>query len=183
MKRLVRYKLNFESKWLTLSGVLMGFAFFLQALEYFALRHFQEVPLWPLLFWLVIPMAMEALWCVPLRSECWKRAEAHGVFAALICMVLLGQAILSGGVFGMILGGGFYVLAAAAGILITFGFIPHKALGFLVFAATFAMWVMVFALPGSLAAPNYRTLISLIPSGCLILSMTLFFWGIRISEE
>ena len=51
MKRLVRYKLNFESRWLTLSGVMMGVAFFLQALDFFALRQLSDVQLWPMLSW------------------------------------------------------------------------------------------------------------------------------------
>lgn len=182
MKRQVRYQLNFESKWLTLSGVMMGVAFFLQALDFFALRQLQDVALWSKLMWLILPMSMETLWCVPLRSELWKRAEVHGIFAAMSCMVLLGQAILTGGVFAIVLGSVFYVIAGAAVVLITFGFIPHRALGMLVFGAAAAMWVLVFALPAYVAAPGYMTLVSLIPSGCLILALTFFFGGIRPIE-
>ena len=183
MKRLVRYKMNFGSKFLTLSGVMMGVAFFFQALEYFALRDFQEVPQRTLLMWLIIPMSLDALWCVPLRSEMWKRAEVHGIFAAMICVVLLVQAILSVGIIPMVIGCSFYVIAAAATVLITWGFIAHRALGILVFAATGAMWVLIIALPVSFADSSYMTLISLVPSGCLILSLLLFFGGIRICEE
>lgn len=183
MKRLVRYKLNFESRWLTLSGVMMGVAFFLQALDFFALRQLSDVQLWPMLMWLILPMSMETLWCVPLRSELWKRAEVHGIFMAMTCLVLLGQAILAGGVFPIVMGSCFYVIAAATAVLITFGCIAHRTLGVLVFGATAVMWVMVFALPAYLADPTYVTLIGLIPPGCLILSMTLFFGGIRISAD
>lgn len=182
MKRQVRYQLNFESKWLTLSGVMMGVAFFLQALYFFALRQLHDISLWNKLLWLILPMSMEALWCIPLRSELWKRAEVHGIFAAMSCLVLLGQAILTGGVFPIILGAAFYAIGGAAVVLITFGFIPHRALGMLVFGAIAAMWVLVFALPAYLDAPTYVTLISQIPSGCLILALTFFFGGIRIKE-
>ena len=182
MKRLVRYQLNFESKWLTLSGVMMGVAFFVQALDYFALRQFQTIPMWQLVLWLILPMSMEALWCIPLRSEPWKRAEVHGIFAAFICVMLIGQVIMSGGVFPIVMGSVFYVIGAAAAVLITFGFIAHRALGMLVFCACTAMWVMVFALPAYLASPSYMTVVNLIPVGSLLLSMTFFFGGIQIRK-
>jgi hypothetical protein len=182
MKRLVRYQLNFESKWLTLSGVMMGIAFFLQALDYFALRQLSALSLWDLIIWLILPMFLEALWCVPLRSELWKRAEAHGIFSALICLVLLTQTIMTGGVFPIVMGSVFYVIGAAAAVLITFGFIAHRALGMLVFCGCTAMWVLVFGLPGYVANPGYLTLAGLIPSGCLLLSMTFFYGGIRYAE-
>ena len=182
MKRLVRYQLNFESKWLTLSGVMMGIAFFLQALDYFALRQIGSLSLWDLVIWLILPMFLEALWCVPLRSELWKRAEVHGILSALICLVLLVQTIMSGGVFPIVMGCVFYVIGAAAAVLITFGFIAHRALGMLVFFGCTAMWVLVFGLPAYVANPGYMTVISLMPAGCLLLSMTFFYGGIQYSE-
>lgn len=180
MKRLVRYKLNFDSKWLTLSGVMMGVAFFLQALDYFALRQLQNLSMWQMLLWLILPMSMEALWCVPLRSELWKWAEVHGVFTAMLCLMLLVQAIMTGGVIPIIIASAVYLICAVGAIFITFGFIAHRALGMLLSLCGTAMWVMIFAMPAYLADPSYLTLISLVPSGCLLLSMTFFYGGIRI---
>ena len=182
MKRLVRYQLNFESKWLTLSGVMMGVAFFLLALDYFALRQLQNLTLWHMMLWLILPMTLETLWCVPLRSEMWKRAEIHGVFSAMICLLLLGQTVMTGGVIPIVISSVFYVICGAAAILITFGFIAHRALGMLVFLAATTMWVLVLALPAYLADPGYLSLINLIPTGCLLMSQTFFFGGIRITE-
>lgn len=182
MRRLVRYKLNFGSRWLAVSGVMMGVAFFLQALEYFALRQLQSVGIWDLLLFLILPMALEALWCVPMRSEGWSRAEAHGIFAVLICLVLLGQAVLSGGILPIIMGAIFFLVSAAAAILITWGFIPHKALGLLVFAATAVVRVLMFALPRYVSAPGYMTLVQELPPVCMILGIMLFFGGIHICD-
>lgn len=183
MKRLVRYKLNFGSKWLSFSGVMMGLAFFAQALEFFALRQLQSVDIWTLLLFLVLPMVMETLWCIPIRSEKWSRAEAHGVFAALICLVLLGQAVLSGGVFRIIMAAAFFVLSGAVAILITWGFIPHRALGMLVFTATTVMWLLIFALPRNAANSGYMALVQQIPPVCMILGMMLLFGGIHLCDE
>lgn len=183
MKRLVRYKLNFGSRWLTLSGVMMGIAFFLQALEYFALRQMQTVGIWNLLLYLILPMSLEALWCVPLRSEGWTRAEAHGVFSVLICLVLLGQTVLSGGVLPIVMGIIFLALSAVAAVLITWGFIPHRALGLLVFTATAVVRLLMFALPRYVSAPGYMTLVQELPPVCMILGMMLFFGGIQLRDE
>lgn len=182
MKRLVRYKLNFDSKWLTFSGVMMGIAFFLQALDFFALRQMQSAPIWQLLLYLIAPMVLEICWCVPLRSETWSRAEAHGVFAALICLVLLGQTVLSGGAMAIALSAVFFLLSGTAAVLITFGFIPHRALGLLVFAATAVMRVLVFAIPQYVVG-GCMSLVQEVPPVCMILALMLLFGGIRMGED
>ncbi len=178
MKRLARYKLNFGSRWLTCSGVMMGIAFFLQALDFFALRQLQRVDLWNGLLFLVLPMVLEALWCFPLRSESWGRAEAHGVFAAMICLTLLGQAILSGGVLPIVLAVVFCLLSGAVSVLVTWGFFPRKALGMLTLAATAAVRVLTVFIPRYVSAPGYQTLVQELPPICMILGMALFFGGI-----
>ena len=183
MKRLVRYKLNFHSRFLTLSGVMMGFAFFLQALEFFALRQLQSVNPWELWLVLILPMAIETLWCLPLRTESWNRAEAHGIFAALFCAVLLGQTILSGGVFPIIMGSIFFLVSGVAAVLITWGFIAHRALGFLVFSAAAVVRVLIFALPSYISAPGYMTLLQQAPAVFVILGMMFFFGGIHMRDD
>lgn len=182
MKRLVRYRLNFESKFLTLSGVMMGFAFFLQALDFFALRQLQQVSIWQLLLYLAIPMVLEACWCVPMRSQNWSWAEPHGVFAALICLTVLGQTILTCGVVPIVFASVFFVLGGACAVMICFGFIAHRFLGMLVFAAIAAMQVLTVTLPGYIA-DGYMSLVVQLPPVCMILSMMLFFCGIRIRED
>ena len=182
MKRLVHYKLNFRSRWLTLSGVMMGFAFFLQALDFLALRSIRSVDFWDLLLFLIVPMCFEALWCLPLRSECWRGAQAHGIFASLICLLLLGQAILSGGVVNIAMASIFFVLSAAVAILVSWGFIAHRALGMLVLFATVVVRMLLYVLPQCVANPGYVTWIQQLPSVCLILAMTFFFGGIKAEE-
>lgn len=182
MKRLVRYKLNVESKWLTFSGVMMGIAFFIQAVDFFALRQLQDVSLLQLLLFLILPMVLEAAWCVPLRVGKQGRAEVHGVMAALICLLMLVQTAVSAGVLPMVLGIAFCVLGAVAAVLITFGFIAHPALGLLVFTAVGAVRVLVFALPQYLSS-GYMSLVQELPPVCMIFGMMLLFCGIRIQED
>ena len=183
MKRLVQYQLNFQSKFLTLSGVMMGFAFFLQALEFFALRSMQGVDIWTLLLFLILPMAFEALWCLPLRSECWSGAETHGIFAALISLMLLGQAILVGGVANIVMAAVFFVLSAAVSVLVTWGFGAHRALGMLVLFATALVRLLVYVLPVYVANPGYMTWVQQLPPVCMILAMMLFFGGLKPADS
>ena len=182
MKRLVRYRLNFQSKWLTFSGVMMGVAFFLQALDFFALRQLPGVTIWQLLLYLVLPMVLEAFWCLPLRGETWSRAEASGVFCALICLVLLGQTILTGGVIPIIFGAVFFLLGGVVAVLITFGFILHRALGMMVFAAIAVMQVLVIALPRYVAG-GYLCLVEVVPPICMTLAMMFLFAGIHMGDN
>ncbi len=182
MKRLVRYKLIFGSKWLSLSGVMMGVAFFLQALEYFAFDQLSNSDIWNLLLFLVLPMTMEALWCIPLRSETWSRAEAHGIFAAIFSLILLIQVILSCGVFSIVFNSIFLVLGAAAAVLVTWGFIPHRALGMLVSTAVVVQRLLIVTLPRYVEAPDYHTLLQEIPAVCMLLGIVFFFGGLQVHD-
>ena len=94
----------------------------------------------------------------------------------------MGQAVLSGGVLPIIMGVIFLVLSSVAAILITWGFIPHRALGMLVFTATAVVRVLLFALPRYISAPGYMTLVQELPPVCMILGMMLFFGGIAIDD-
>ncbi len=182
MKRLVHFKLNVESKWLTFSGVMMGIAFFLQAFDFFALRQLQSVAFWQLLLFLILPMVLEACWCVPLRFGKQGRAELHGVLAALICLLMLVQCVVSATVLPMVLGILFFLLGGAASVLITFGFISHRALGLLVFTAIGFVRLVVFALPQYLTS-GYMSLVQQIPPLCMILGVLLLFGGLGTKEE
>lgn len=182
MKRLVRYQLNFHSRWLTLSGVMMGVAFFLLAFDFFALRQLHEEPVLDLILFLILPMVLQAAWCVPLRSERWKIAEPHGVIAAAMCLVLLGQAIAYGGVFTIVMAAVFTILGGAAAVLITWGFIPHKALGMLVFAGTAVVRALIFTLPQYLSN-GYMVLVQELPPLCMIIGIMVLFGGIRIADD
>ncbi len=181
MKRLVRFQLNMESKWVTFSGVMMGIAFFFQALDFLALRQLQSVALWKLVLFLILPMVLEACWCVPLRLGKKSRAEVHGVLAALICLLMLVQSLLTAAVLPMVLGILFFLMGGAVSVLITFGFIPHRALGLLVFAAIGCVRALVFALPQYLDS-GYMSLVQEIPHLCMVLGMLLLFGALGIQE-
>ncbi len=182
MKRLVRYKLNFDSKWLTFSGVMMGIAFFIQALDYFALRQLDAVSFWQLLLFLILPMVLEICWCVPLRAEVWNRAEVHGIFSAVICLVLMCQVFVSAALFPAILATVFFAVGGSVAVLVTFGLISHPALGMLVFGAVAAVRVLLFTIPQYVSA-GYSCLVTEIPCLCAIVGMMLLFGGIRSEVE
>jgi hypothetical protein len=76
----------------------------------------------------------------------------------------------------------FCVVCGAAAILITWGWIPHRALGMLVFSATAVARVLILALPACISAPNYMTLVQQLPPICMILAMMLFFGGLHKAD-
>ena len=178
MKRLVHYKLRADSKWLNISGVCMGIAFFLQALDYLALRTLQSVPVWQLILFMILPMALEAAWCVLVREKLTPKAEVVGIIGAVLCLMLLAQTMFCGNVLLMVIGAILFVLCGAVLVLITWGFIHHRALGMLVFFAAAVIRVLLFGLLPAVFSVNWRALLQELPALLSIVSIMFFFRGI-----
>lgn len=178
MKRLVHYKLRKESWWLTTSGVFMGIAFFLQALDFLALRSDQNISGGQLVLFMILPMVLEAAWFVLVREKLCDRAEVTGIIGGLLCLTLLVQTLFSGNFLLTIVGIGMFALAAAVIVLITWGFIHHRALGMLVFFAGAVVRVMLYGALYAVFSLNVMALVQELPVICAILAMMLFFRGI-----
>lgn len=178
MKRLVHYKLRSESWWLTASGIMMGLAFFLQALDFLALRTQHSVPVWQWILFMILPMVLEGAWFVLLREKMIPRAEVPGIVGGALCLLLLIQTLFCGSLLLAILGAVVFALAAATIVLITFGYIHHRALGMLVFLAASVVRVLLFGMIPALTTVNWSVLVREVPVVCVTLSMMLFFRGI-----
>ena len=178
MKRLVHYKLRKESWWLTTSGIFMGIAFFLQALDFLALRAGENVSGGQLVLFMIIPMLLEAAWFVLVREKVCDRAEVTGIVGGLLCLTLLVQTLFAGNFLLILIGILMFALAAAVIVLITWGFIHHRALGMLVFFAVAVVRVMLYGALPAVFSWNAMALIQEIPVIFVILAMMLFFRGI-----
>lgn len=182
MIRLVNFKLNPNGKWATLSGVLLGIAFFVQAADHLLLHELREVSIWRLLVMMALPMLLEGAWCMSLRAFRIDRAEVYGILGAAFCLILLLQSFFWHGIFQIVL---FIILLLAAGaamVLITWGFFAHRALGALIFLLLSALRVLLVLLHRLGAAHDWLGLLTDLPSICMLLAMTVFFAGIRKEE-
>ncbi|MBR4971564.1 MAG: hypothetical protein IKY59_01175, partial [Oscillospiraceae bacterium] len=104
MKPTVDYKLKKESRWLTVSAVFMGIAFFLQAFDLLGVRMLQGISARDLILYYLFPMLAETVWCVYVRMNKEHSAKVGGILGAILCLVVLVQTVLCGNVFLMIMG-------------------------------------------------------------------------------
>lgn len=183
MERLAQYKLNYESKWLTAGGVLFGFAFFLQALDFLGLRSLQGVSFWQLLLFMIWPMAMEATWCACTRVVRKEMTPVFGIFGAVFCLNLCLQAIFYNGTFLTAISILIYLLCGAAMVLISWGFVPHRMLGILVFGVATVIRLLSLDLVQWLRAKNWAALVYEVPSVCILGGLMLFFMAIHAEND
>lgn len=178
MKPTVEYKLKKESKWLTASAVMMGLAFFLQAFDFLGLRLIQGVDIREMIIFMILPMVLETVWCVYVRSHKEYSAKFGGVLGALLCIMVFVQTLFCGKMFLILLCGIACLLGVITLILITWGFIAHRPLGFMIFAAVVAIRVLLFNVIGYVTDLNWTEMLREVPVVAVLLSVTLFFGAI-----
>ncbi len=178
MKRIVQYKLNFESKWLTASSVLMGAAFFVQALYFLGVTALQGMGAGRLLLYMVFPMLLEALWCVLMRGIRLNTPAVYGILGAGVCVLLLVQCFFYGSVLRTVLGVAAYLIAAFALLAIIYGFVSCPLLGTAVFGTIALVRVLVFDTGRYLAARDWSGFLQELPALCLLGAIACLFGGI-----
>lgn len=186
MKQVAKYKLNFESKWLTASGVMMGLAFFIQAVYYFGVITLQGVDVLTLVLYLIAPMVLETAWCVLLRGVKLNAAGVFGIVGTLVCILLLVQSFFCGNTFQTVISVICYLVAALVLLVITGGFIPYKLPGFAVFAGVLAVRFVVFDMVVYVAPKDWMGLLLELPALCMIASLIFLFGGmkaVRLKKE
>ncbi len=183
MKRLVNFKFNPDGKWATLSGVLMGLAIFSQSIVYLGLRGVQSVPFFQLLVMLILPVALEGAWCVSLRAIRLGRVEVYGIFGAALCFVLLLQTFFYHSVLLTVIFILLLLTAGAALVLISWGYVSHRALGMLIFGVLCAIRTLCVLLHRFTGSPDWIGFLDDLPAICVLLSLAAFFADVKLPED
>ena len=178
MKRIARYRIELESNWVTLSALLMGIAFFVQAMYFLAFGHYQTAGGWINIFFMIIPMALEFAWFILLKGVKLNAAGVYGIIAAVICLVLIVQHFVTGSILQMIFGTLMYLVAAGLALLVTGGYFPYKLIAIALFAGIGLVRVLVFDLVRFILPGNWQGMVLELPALCMIFAMMLFFGGI-----
>ena len=178
MKPTVVYKLRMDSKWLVWSAVMMGIAFFVQAFDFIGLRMMQGISIVQMIVCMILPMLLEAAWCVIIRGNRAEGAKICGIIGAALSILLCVQTILGGGIVLILIGCGSCLLAGAMLVLVTWGFIPYRHLGFLVLAAVVVIRVLLFGIIDYVATLNWTAILLELPIVCILASVMFFFGGI-----
>lgn len=179
MKRLVTYRMDYAKKALTASGVMMGLAIFLQAIYFFAIEDVRTLDTLTLVLYLIIPMSLEAIWCILVRGIRPKPGLVFGIAGTLVCLLLAVQSFFSGSTMQMVLAVIGYVFGIAALLLTTIGFVPYKLPGLAIFIAIVCVRFFTFDMVRYVAPQDWMGLMQEIPYLCMILAVILSFRGMH----
>lgn len=179
MKRIARYELYFDSKWLTFSGLLMGLCFFAQAVYFLGINKLQDLDFFMLWLHLISPMALEFLWLVSLRGTKVKLPEIYGLLGTVMLILFLVQACFYAETWDIVSTSLYVLFGGAALIFITFGVFPYKYIGMFVMAGILAVRFLVFDWQAYIVPGNWGEFVLEIPVLCMLLAVTCFFGGIE----
>lgn len=183
MKQLVKFEFNPDGRWARLSGVLMGIALFVRAVDYLGLRGPGSVGLFRLLVALILPLAVEDAWCICLRLIRLRRAEVYGIFGAVSCLLMLLQTFFYGNVLLTLLFIVLLLVAGAAMVMIPWGLLSRRSLGFLILLAVALSRMFVVVLRQLVEGFDWMEFLSDLPSFCVLLALSLFFCDLKAAEN
>ncbi len=183
MKRQMIFEWNTDGRCARLSGVLMGIAFFAQALDYLGLRQPSSVAVYPLLVMLILPLVLETAWCVCLRLIRLKRAEVYGIFGAVFCLLLLLQSFFYGSLLLTVLFCVLLVVSGAALVLISWGFFPWRFLGGLLLFLVAVTRIITVAGSRFVGGHDWMGLLNDLPSIGVLLALSCFFGSLKPAEN
>ena len=127
-KPAVNFTMDLSGKIADLSAALMGAAFFLQAVFYLVVRPFSECSFGETLLCMILPLITAAAWLVLLRLFPLNMPRIFGILAAVVCLLLAIQGFFSGSILRALIGLLWYLLAGAAMVAVSFGFLPYRTL-------------------------------------------------------
>lgn len=171
-----RYRMDFNGPWLSAAAALIGGAFFLRAAYFFGFRGLSD-NLGTLLLVMALPMVLEAAFVIVLRGIHLNAPGLCGILAALYCVVLLVQCLLTGEILRILLGIVGYLACGIALLALILGWIHSRGLVFAVFAVTAAVQFLLFDLADVFALrmvefmPEAAALCGLLAMACLPFGM------------
>ncbi len=170
--KICRCRLKMESGWLTASGCLMGLAFFLQAVHYFAIDNILQMGIGSVIFLLVLPMLAEVAWFVPLRGLRLDWPVYYIAAGEVLCLLILVQTAMMGDLIGAIVWSLLLLGAMAVLGLALFGKLRFDLAGWIITGIT-VLRLILGGISGILAE---------VAALCTLASLALFCFGIVVSN-
>lgn len=129
-----RYMLDFRSKWLMPSALLMGLSFFCRIVYYFGLTNLSTCSFGEVVFYMVLPLLLCGGYVVAMSALKLNAPGIYGMLGAGLCLLMIVWSFPTGDVLRIILS---VIVYAAAGIVVvatTGGYLPGKLLSSVLFA-------------------------------------------------
>ena len=180
MKHNIFYTLRKQSPWVTISGAMMGIAFFIQAVYYLLIRSVVDVPLSELLIYMIIPMFVEFFWCLMLHVFPQRTTTNLGITACLVFLVLMGYSLLYGDLARTVLAVVAYMAVVQLVVLILSGRFPYKLFGFVAVLMIFCIRILAYSYPVYVVTKNWTgLLVNEVPGLCMLAAVCSIFGAIE----
>ncbi len=174
MKKYTRYGVDFNSKWTTTCGALMGLSFFLRIIYYFGLRSLRDVGILELLTSAILGILLCGGMVVYLICLRRNVPGLYGIAGAFQCLMVIILSFTTGSPLRIVLAVVWYALSAAILLATVGGYLPGKLLAALVFAIAVFVRLFFYDL-GHLGlirwVQEFAVLSSLIALGCLAMGL------------
>ena len=172
MKYDTYYTLRRKSGWVTLSGVLMGIPFLIQAVYYLIFRPVAQVHMVELSIFMIAPMFIELFWCLLLHIFPQKTTTTLGVAACLIFLMLLVYSLFYQQIGRTILATIAYLAVSQLIMLILCGRFPYKLFGSAALIALLVIRVLLFSLPLYIQTGRWEPFLTReLPGSCMLGAM------------
>ena len=146
MKQYTRFGLDFNSKWTNTCSGLMGLAFFLRVVYYFALRSFRDVNFFEILITMILGIALCAAFVVYITCLRRNAPGLYGMLGAAHCMTIFVLCCTTGNWVRIILAVIWYASAATVLLATVAGYLPGRLLAALMFAVPAVVRLLFFDL-------------------------------------
>ncbi len=128
-KQVAHYRLNFENGWMSVSKVLMGLAFFAQAVFYFGFADLGSIGIVAILFQMVLMMSLQIGWLLLIRSLKLNAPGVFGILGSALCLVMLVSTCAVGSLWQVIFAVPTLLAAILCLLATTGGFLPTRLAG------------------------------------------------------
>lgn len=134
LKRYTKYQINFDSKWISACGALMGLSFFLRIVYYFGLKSLRDVGFIELFTSAIAGIVLCGAMVVFLICLRRNAPGLYGMIGAALCLSVLIASFTTGSPVRIILAIVWYALTALILIGTVGGYLPGRMLAGLMFA-------------------------------------------------
>lgn len=122
----VRFRVNFESKWLGAAAFMGGLGFFLLCVYYFGFVNLFDCNIIQILFFMLVPMVALGGMVVLLHVMRYDAAQLIVAAAGVFSLIMLIRSFTYGSMLSIIVGVVWYAMAAIVCLLTLIGFFREK---------------------------------------------------------
>lgn len=158
LKRVARYRMNFEGKWPVRSGFFVAIAIFLWIVHYFVLQQPADTGVGTMILSVILPLLILGVYAFLLAGLKAASSELYGILAAAYCVMMILWSFSSGSVLATVLGTVWYLACAVVAVVTAFGYLPSKYFSAGAFAVPVVFW-LAMDLPGFISAKDWLGLI------------------------